>query len=452
MAALKSQAQRAFVSALALSRTTEHAARRLGVAPFLPALFVDRFTYLGGIEPAVFSAQLAACRSFDDHRWADHWEAFATEHLATADASLSALRAPSTRELLDSPSADQTRRLGELLAPAVEILADRGPIAYPGAVHEFSRRRSEARDAAIAVDALVKAMVYEFVAAWPGWTPRRLRAYETSHRLCETLLTALAPAMGLDIETVRIPVGGNDEIRGYLIAPEGARHLPTVLITNGLEGSLAETAVPLLKYRGEGMAYFVMEMPGTYHYRQPLTPQSEQVYSAAIDFLASDSRVDKERIGMLGVSFGAYWATRMAAVEPRLRVAIANGAPADRSLAPTGSLGVPEVIVSTIQRTIGAGSLLDMIGKVRKLSLRDHLPRITIPLLVINGADDTLVRVEDSIDIATYAPNAQLVLYADDDHCAMKNAEAWFDLGVRFLREELGTGAIKRFPVSNPTA
>lgn len=438
MASLKSQLKRVFVSALALTHSTEHAARRLGVTPFLPALFVDRFTYLGGIAPAVFSAQLAACRSFDDERWVAHWEAFATEHLAIADVALSSLGAPAVRELLDVPNVDHMHRLGELLAPAVEILADRGAVAAPDAVREFSARKPEARDAAVALDALIKAMVYEFAAAWPGWTSRRLRAYETSHRLCEVVLTALAPAMGLTVETVRVPCGGDDHVRGYLIAPEGARQLPTVLITNGLEGSLAETTLPLLKYRAEEMAYFIMEMPGTYHYRRPLTPQSERVYSAVIDFLTADSRVDAERIGMLGVSFGAYWATRMAAVEPRLRVAIANGAPADRSLAPTGSLGVPEIIVSTIQRTVGAGGLLDMIGKIKQLSLRDHLSRIGIPLLVLNGADDTLVRVEDSIDIATYAPNAKLVLYADDDHCAMKNAEAWFDLAVRFLRDELG--------------
>lgn len=95
--------------------------------------------------------------------------------------------------------------------------------------------------------------------------------------------------------------------------------------------------------------------------------------------------------------------------------------------------------MSTIQRTIGADGLVDMMGKRKQPTLRDHLPRITIPLLVIDGAKDTLVRVEDSVDIATYAPNAQLVLYADDDHCAIKNAEAWFGLAVRFLREQLAT-------------
>lgn len=437
MASIKSLVRRAAVSTLALTHTTEIAARRLGVAPFLPALSADRFTHLGGIESAVFTEQLAACSSFEDARWADHWEAFAREHLATADVALEALGGPSTGTLLGAHSEDAISRLGELLAPAVSILADRGPIASPDGLREFCARHPEAQEAAIALDALIKALVYEFAACWPGWSPRRLRAYETSHRLGEILLTALAPAMGVTVETVRIPLGDNDEIRGYLIAPEGAEQLPAVLITNGLEGSLAELTLPLLRRRADGLTCLVMEMPGTFHYREPMSPASERVYSAAVDFLCADRRVDAERIGMLGVSFGAYWATRMAAVEPRLRAAVANGAPADRSFAPDGSVGVPEVIVSTIRQTIGASGLLDMVGKLKALSLRELLPRIEIPLLVINGADDSLVKVEDSIDIATYAPNAQLVLYADDDHCAMKNGVEWFDRSVAFLLANL---------------
>lgn len=59
-----------------------------------------------------------------------------------------------------------------------------------------------------------------------------------------------------------------------------------------------------------------------------------RVYTAVVDFLATDDRVDMDRIGMLVVSFGAYWSTRIAPIEPRLRASIATGAPADRSAAP----------------------------------------------------------------------------------------------------------------------
>jgi esterase FrsA len=437
MMSLSELAKRSLVSACAMTHTTERATHRFGPAPFLPRLFADRFTHLGGIPGELFRGQLADCRSFEDARWAGYWQAFAAEHLARADAALSRLGGPRAQQLLD-PTID-LRGLGDLLAPAVTILADRGPVANPGAVQRFCAEHPESADAAVALDGLIKAMVYEFVAAWPGWSPHRLSAYERSHRLGEVVLTALAPAMGVTIETVQIPIGDTDTVRGYLILPVGAEAVPTALVTNGIEGTLAEVTLPLLAYRDTGIGIFVMEMPGTYSYREPLSPASEGVYSTVIDFLTDHPRVDGDRLGMIGFSFGGYWSTRMAAVEPRLKVAVANGAPAHRSFRPLASVGMPEIMMSTFRDTIAATSTADMSRKLAELSLAQHYRNIQIPLLVINGARDTLISTQDSIDIAIGAPHAQLVLYDGDDHCAMGHAEEWSELSMRFVRDQLVT-------------
>lgn len=429
-------ARRAAVTACALTHTTERATHRLGPVPFLPRLFADRFTHLGGISKEEFRIQLEGCRSFEDADWAGYWESFADRHLAAADAALAELGGPSTGELLDDAAVD-VRALGELLAPAVTILSERGAAADPGAAERFCAENPAHADAAIALDSLIKAMTYEFVAAWPGWSPLRLRAYERSHVLGEILLTALAPAMGVTIELVEIPFGDDDRVRGYLMAPSGVEKAPVALVSNGVEGTLAEALLPLLKYRSEDLAVFVMEMPGTYSYREPLSPAAERVYTKVIDFLAGDPRVDDERIGMMGLSFGAYWATRMAAVDSRLKVAAANGAPTNRSFGPLASIGLPEIMVSTLRNAAGATSLADTTKKLAAMSIADYYPRIPIPLLVINGADDTLVSTQDSIDIAIGAPYGQLVLYDGDDHCAMGHADEWMRLSQDFLRDHL---------------
>jgi esterase FrsA len=429
--------KRVMISACAMTRTTEYATRLLGPAPFLPRLFIDRFTHLGGIPAQQFGSELAGCRSFEDARWARYWEGCAERHSARADAALSRLGGPRTQQLLDRRAATDLHALGDLLAPAVAIVADRGAVADPGSVQRFCTEHPEASDAAVALDGLIKAMVYEFVAGWPGWTPHRLRAYERSHRLGEVVFTALAPAMGVTIDTVHIPVNDIDQVRGYLVLPLGATAVPAVLVSNGLEGSLAELLLPLLTYRSAGMGMFVMEMPGTYSYREPMTAAAEGVYSTVIDFLAADARVDGERIGMLGVSFGAYWTARMAAVDPRLKVAVANGAPTHRSFGPLGSVGMPEIMLSTLRSTLAATSMVNLSRKAAKLSLAQHYRNIKIPLLVVNGAHDTLVSTQDSIDMAIGAPNAQLVLYDGDDHCAMGHAEQWSRLSMQFLDHHL---------------
>ncbi|WP_235733769.1 alpha/beta hydrolase family protein [Mycolicibacterium austroafricanum] len=244
--------------------------------------------------------------------------------------------------------------------------------------------------------------------------------------------------MGLSIEHLRVPVPGGDVVEGAAVFPRGARRSPTVLCAKGLEGVVAETLLPWLKYRGYGLAVFIMEMPGTYTYRQPLTVAAENVYRAVIDRLAADPRVDADRIGMLGLSFGAYWAARMAAADPRLRAVVANGAPADRTFRPSGAFGTPEIMMWTMANTTHARSTADLLTKLRALSLKDLYPRMTAPLLVINGDSDTLASTRDSIDIATHAPNALLKLYPGDDHCAMGHAQQWWDLSARFLADHLG--------------
>ncbi|MEN0140332.1 MAG: hypothetical protein AAGC80_34620, partial [Rhodococcus sp. (in: high G+C Gram-positive bacteria)] len=213
---LSDLAYRAMVTACALTHPTERATHRFGPAPFLPRLFADRFTHLGGISRDEFRTQLEGCRSFEDANWTGYWEAFADRHLAAADAALGELGGPGTSDLLGDGTVDVCA-LGQLLAPAVEILSERGAAADPAACERFCAENPAHANAAIALDGVIKAMTYEFVAAWPGWSPRRLRAYERSHVLGEIVLTALAPAMGVSIERVEIPFGDGDRVRGYLM-------------------------------------------------------------------------------------------------------------------------------------------------------------------------------------------------------------------------------------------
>lgn len=76
---------------------------------------------------------------------------------------------------------------------------------------------------------------------------------------------------------------------------------------------------------------------------------------------------------------------------------------------------------------------------MRALSIKDLYSHITIPLLVINGDRDTLLSTQDSVDIADAAPHATLLLYPDDDHCAMRHYREWLDHSQHWLRTTLTT-------------
>jgi esterase FrsA len=425
-------AQNMLVTLCALTRTTERAARRRGVGYFLPALFVDRFTKLGGIDRKQFATQLDGCRSFTDQAWATYWRAFADEQLVVAGVALDRLGGPNIGQLLDRESEDVVKQVRDVLSPAWEVFTDRAPHS----VRSFASEHPEQADAAVAVDALAKAMTYLFAASWPGWTQRRLQAYADSRRLFDVLLRALAPAMGVDVEVFTLDMG-DDAITGYAILPSGVERAPAILVTNGLEGTIQEVALPALRHRPPDTALFVMEMPGTFAYRQPLSLASERYYRAALDHVSAHPRIDGDRIGMLGMSFGAHWSTRMAARDKRLKAVVSNGGPYHRGFKAAATFGMPEIMLWTLQKTTGTRNPLDLSRTLGAWSLRQVYREIPIPVLAINGDTDTLVPTQDTVDLAQAAPRGELKLYPNDDHCAMGHYDECIGYSTSWLQQHL---------------
>ena len=447
MSGQMSLAQRLLISACAATRTTELAARRLGAGYFLPALFVLRYALMGGHDRDVFGGQLAGARSFTDERWCAYWDAIAEEHVAAAADALSEMGGPSPsalQTLLDGDDPGTVDALRDLVAPVAWMLGDHGPqpsrTAIERIVHEHAGESAAATGqlvgAAVAVDELVKAITYLQVSAFPGGRPCRMRAYHRSRRLFDALIDALEPGLGITVERIRVPIDG-DVVEGYATFPAGTERCATVLITNGLEGTVQELMIPNLRYRDSGLGVVMVEMPGSYAYKQPMSSASEAIYHQVIEHVAAHPRVDASRMGFVGTSFGGYWAARMAATSTKLRCAVACGAPTDHSFG--ASLGTPQIILQALVDVTGASGPLDLSRKLHSLSLRDMYGQITIPLLVINGDTDTLLSTQDSIDLAHGARNSTLRLYPNDDHCAMGHYREWLDLSQQWLRDQLAS-------------
>jgi len=437
-----SSAQKFFVTACAVTRSTDLAARWTGAAPFLPALFVLRYANMGGLDHTEFAGQIRRARSFRDDRWCGYWNDIADAHARRATNLLRNLADADSAAVPDLTDPSTSNGLTALIAPAAALFADHGPHADTRALTALVEEHAPAGDrsritlALSGIDAWVKAITYYQVSAFPGHDPQRMAAYWRSRHLFDALIDALAPALGLTAERVEIPMAGGDAVRGYLVVPPGAGPHPVVLTTNGLEGTTQELAIPQLRYRNSGMAMFLMEMPGSYAYTDPMRPESEAVYHQVIDHLAADERLDADRIAMVGVSFGGYWTARLAATNDRLACAIACGAPTHRSFH-GGALGTPQIILHALAKTVGAANPFDLMGKLKALSIRDHYSDITIPLLVINGDHDTLMSTQDSSELAHGAADATLLLYPDDDHCAMGHYRQWLDYSQHWLLEHL---------------
>lgn len=390
------------------------------------------------------------CTSFGDDAWFRYWSAIAFSHVDKLDSILEKSGLQGIKRYIrgDGNAPQPNPEVYAYLGRGVALLRN-VPIGSVANTEELTRLDSTEQHGPIAaLDAALKAMAYVFQASWPGGTPNRDAAYSMSTRLFDIILDACASPLG--VRVVRHTLKShNEQVMIYGLVPNSPRAgqltkagLPAVLVANGLEGTNAESMLPFLRGgRLDEAACFFMEMPGTYAYTAPMSlGVTRGIYADAISHIESLDCVDGDRIGMVGMSFGAHWATRMAIADSRLKAVVANGPPLRHSFRPSGAFGMPQIMVDALARTVGA-SVLDLAAKLSALApTQEELRSISCPILAINGDTDTLVDTRDTIELAELAPNSCLKLYENDDHCAMAHPKEWFDLSMNWMQEHLVSG------------
>src|SRR6202453_1340117 len=147
---------------------------------------------------------------------------------------------------------------------------------------------------------------------WPiPASPGKQRSYEKALAAFQAHARFWDPPM----EVVRIPFEGK-EIIGYLRLPKNANGpVPLVLAVNGLDSrkeDLAESFSPILSF---GIGYLAVDGPGTGEAPIKASPTADRMLSAVIDYVDSRPEVDKSKVEFHGVSWGAYWGTKMAILE-----------------------------------------------------------------------------------------------------------------------------------------
>lgn len=238
---------------------------------------------------------------------------------------------------------------------------------------------------------------------WPiPSSPGKQRSYE------KALEAFLDHAKFYDppLEVVHIPFEGK-QIIGYLRLPKNAHGpVPLVIAVNGLDSrkeDLTESFSAILPF---GIAYLAVDGPGTGQNPIKVSENADRVLSKVIDYAQSRPEIDKNRIAMHGVSWGAYWATKMAIVErARLRGTSAQSPPIDhffqKDFLMNSLLGNREYLFDQVPALMnileGVNNLDEMAAYLPKLSLVQEglLGKPMAPMLVIAGVLDTQVPIDD---------------------------------------------------------
>lgn len=238
---------------------------------------------------------------------------------------------------------------------------------------------------------------------WPiPASPGKQRSYE---KAIEAFLDH-AKFYDPPLEVVRIPFEGK-QIVGYLRLPKDAKGpVPLVIAVNGLDSrkeDLTESFGAILPF---GIGFLAVDGPGTGQAPIKVSENAERMLSKVIDYAQSRPEVDKTRIALHGVSWGAYWATKMAIVEKdRLRGASAQSPPIDeffqKDFLLSHLLGNREYLFDQVAALM---NIFDGVHTVDEIA--DYLPKMSLvhqgllgksmaPMLVIAGVLDTQVPIAD---------------------------------------------------------
>ena len=238
---------------------------------------------------------------------------------------------------------------------------------------------------------------------WPiPASPGKQRSYE---KAIEAFL-AHAKFWDPPLEIVKIPFEGK-EIIGYLRLPKNASGpVPLVLAVNGLDSrkeDLSESFSAILPY---GVGFLAVDGPGTGQSPIKVSENSERMLSRVLDYIATRPEIDKNRVAMHGVSWGAYWATKMAIVEhARLRGASAQSPPTDKffqkDFLMNNLLGNREYLFDQVPALM---AIFDNVKTVDEMA--EILPKMSLvkqgllgkpmaPMLVLAGVLDTQVPISD---------------------------------------------------------
>jgi dipeptidyl aminopeptidase/acylaminoacyl peptidase len=279
------------------------------------------------------------------------------------------------------------------------------------------------------------------------------KAYATSVELFKKGMGAVA---AVSIEAVEVPFENGKKLPAYLVKSRdaGSARLPTVVFCDGLDITKELQyfhGVPELAKRG--LATLIVDIPGTgesVRFRDmPARFDTNVVGTAVIDYLETRSDIDKDRIGMMGISLGGYYAVRAAAFEPRFKACVSWGPIWDyyavwqRRLdkAFQGALSVPS---EHIMWVLGVSSPEAALEKLKDWRLAGVAEKVKCPYLVTHGERDAQVPLADAKALfnAIGATDKTMKVFTVEEggyeHCQGDNITLGITYVADWLSEKLG--------------
>ncbi len=210
------------------------------------------------------------------------------------------------------------------------------------------------------------------------------------------------------LERVVIPFAGwpneGREVVIYVRRPKGVTRPAVVMRWGGVDTWKEERSDLNERFLHDGFASITIDMPGVGESPVLGSPDGERQYTPVFEWIRAQKDLAGSEIGIIGMSFGGYWAAKLAHTHRQyLKASVCWGGgvhynfqsewAAHSRYADSYLMDLAE----TRARTLGLSTYEEYIQRVPALSLLDQgiLDQSSAPLLLVNGKEDRQVPIED---------------------------------------------------------
>jgi esterase FrsA len=236
--------------------------------------------------------------------------------------------------------------------------------------------------------------------------------------------------------------GGNAFLRFPNHTPS---RFPVVMLAGGIDVWKSDLEIHSLseEFLKNGLATLLIDVPGTGEAPIPGSPTAHSWFLAALDALKSHAKINASSIGFYGLSFGGYWATKLAFMVPWLAGAVNTGGPIHHTFQAEWLQQLPFGLKITLARMLNMDPLKNhdlMIKELSQFSLDTQgllSAEKQVPLLNINGEDDEVVPIQEIHFLKEKGVKQDTLIFAHDRHVASRNWRVHEQFAAKWLAKKL---------------
>ncbi|MBN2340205.1 MAG: alpha/beta hydrolase [Deltaproteobacteria bacterium] len=200
--------------------------------------------------------------------------------------------------------------------------------------------------------------------------------------------------------------------------PPSNQPTPVILMIPPLGSVKEQIDFQVMPFLQSGFACLTVDLPGVGQTRGTMPLDAQRILQQLLTYLQQQPEIDSNQMVMMGLSLGAYWSMKTAAVDKRVALTVGISTPA---ISGTHWNRLPGHYWTHFQRAFQTPDLAATREMAEQLSLFHVMDRITCPVLLIHGNRDR-VSQPDAMQLfhreTTQAPLSTRI-YSHCSHCCL---------------------------------